>query len=449
MLRTFEKHIHCNFPFLSNKKLLIATSGGIDSVALTHLLHLLQFKISLAHCNFRLRGIDSDTDEIFIKTEAEQLKINCFTTSFNTEAFAKKNGISIQMAARELRYNWFEEIRKNNHFDYILTAHHADDNLETFLINLSRGTGLDGLTGIPAVNNSIVRPLLPFSRKEIITFVKNNNLLWREDKSNTETKYLRNKLRHDIIPLLKELNPNFITSFTKTIENLQGSKQVVTDKIAEVEAQVIHKKEDVLELDIQKIKALKNPKIYLFEILKTYGFSEWEDVYNLLEAQTGKNVFSSTHRLIKNRNFLLLSRVNSSTNRYDIVTIAKNVKGVNILNKETSQVDLKLKIEQVLPSKIEQYKTNKNRIHIDEEALKYPLYVRKWEKGDYFYPIGMEGKKKLSKYFKDEKLSLLDKESIWLLCSENKIVWIIGKRLDNRFKIDKNTTKILKIEIVE
>ncbi len=445
MLPAFEEHIHNDFSFLKGKKLLIAVSGGVDSTVLTHLLNKLQFTISLAHCNFRLRGKDSDIDEVFVKTEASKLDIPCFVTHFNTKYHATSKGVSIQMAARELRYNWFDEIVQKNNFDYILTAHHADDDLETFLINFTRGTGLDGLTGIPAINKNIIRPLLPFTRKEIERFAKSNNLSWREDKSNAQTKYLRNKIRHDIIPVLKSLNPNFMGSFSKTSENLQGSKQLVEDRIDEIQSQLIQKEGTLLKFNIQKLKSLNNPKAYLFELLNSYGFTEWNDVLSLLKAQSGKQIFSKTHCLLKDREFLLLTELHPTYSEKKEIKISDKDQSIKL-------VDLKLKFTHQKTKNLTQQQadsqcTSNNLICLDKNKLVFPLTVRKWKNGDYFYPMGMQGKKKLSKYFKDEKFSLLDKENIWLLCSNNNIVWIIGKRLDNRFEINKNTTEILKIEI--
>ncbi len=441
MLLAFQKHIDVHFSFLKKKKLLIAISGGVDSVVLTHLLDQLNFNIALAHCNFRLRGVASDLDEAFVQNFAKKSQCDFYVTSFETKDYATKKNISIQMAARDLRYAWFDQLIKKHDFDYLLTAHHADDNLETFLINLSRGTGLEGLTGIPTINNQIIRPLLPFSRKEIETYANNNDISWREDLSNAETKYLRNKLRHDVIPLLKEINPNLLESFTKTIEHLKGSKQIVRDRINEIKKEATIETGKNLELKIQNLKSLENPKAYLFEILNTYGFTEWDDILNLLEAQSGKQVFSKTHRLIKDRDYLILSKISKPLKEEEAFIINDSDGHISFPN---FQLDLK-DVEPKFISDI--LKNNKQTVYFDKSLLTFPLTVRKWKKGDYFYPLGMRGKKKLSKYFKDEKLSVLDKENIWLLCSKNDIVWVINHRQDERFKVIKSTKNILKIEI--
>ena len=437
MIQSFQKHIFKNASFLKDKKLLIAISGGLDSIVLTHVLNDLEFSISLAHCNFKLRGKDSDLDEGFVQKLAGNLNIPFLVMQFETQSYANENGISIQMAARELRYHWFDKLMQNNKFDYLLTAHHADDSLETFLINFARGTGLDGLTGIPAINDKIVRPLLPFTRKEIENYALENNLFWREDKSNAETKYLRNKIRHDIIPVLKKLNPNFMNSFANTIENLQGSQQIINDRVDELRKEIIKKEEEVIQFNIHKIKQLSKPKAYLFEFLKEYGFSEWNDITSLLDAQSGKQIYSHTHRLLKDRSYLLLSKI-TAISENEIFQIDES-------DSEFSNPDIQLNFKTSEEFTFD--KSVNNIVYIDKALLKFPLVVRKWRKGDYFYPIGMQGRKKLSKFYTDEKLSLLEKEKTWLLCTaKNEIIWIIDKRLDNRFKITNNTSEILKID---
>lgn len=433
MQQKLAQHIRNNFPFLTDKKLLIATSGGIDSVVLTHLLHQLNFDITLAHCNFKLRGVESDVDEEFVKNLGETLNISTFITTFETEKIAKEKKQSIQIAARELRYTWFNELLKKHHFNYVLTAHHADDNVETFLINLSRGTGLEGLTGIPTINKNIVRPLLIFSRDEILAYAKKHNIKWREDQSNASTKYLRNKIRHQIVPVLKEINPHFLEAFTKTLKNLQESQQIVDDCIKNTSKTLFIDG----KIDIKKVLELSNPKAYLYQILKPYGFTAWKDIANLVTAQSGKQVFSKTHQLLKDRDFLILSKIHLN----DISHKGEQFYFIKEDCKEITQ-PIHLVIETV--SKIG--KKDIHTIYVDKDLLKFPLILRKWQKGDYFYPLGMQGKKKVSKYFKDEKMSLLEKEKIWLLCNnDHRIIWIEGKRQDGCTIVKPNTKTILKI----
>ncbi|AUC86190.1 tRNA lysidine(34) synthetase TilS [Polaribacter sp. ALD11] len=441
MLQKLSNHITKNFPFLKDKKLLIAISGGIDSVVLTHNLAALNFNISLAHCNFNLRNTESDLDEKFVTELANTLGIDCFTTSFETKKIAKVNKESTQIAARNLRYTWFEELITTHNFDFVLTAHHADDNLETFLINLTRGSGLDGFTGIPEINGNIVRPFLKFSREEILNFANENAISWREDKSNASTKYVRNKIRHNVLPVLKEINPSLLDTFSKTIENLQESKQIIEDRIADVSKKIVENNCSIAleetKFNIKKIQQLSNPKAYLYQLLEKYHFTEFNDVYNLLSAQSGKQLFSKTHILLKNREFLILSKKNNFSD------VSKSQKTTFEIAKNTVEITnpIHLTLEEVNEKSIQ----NKNTIYVAKALLKFPLILRKWQNGDYFYPSGMKGKKKLSKYFKDEKLSLLEKNNIWLLCNNTgDIIWIIDKRQDNRFGVDTNA-EIIKI----
>ncbi len=439
MYKAYKNHINKNLPFLTESKLLIAISGGLDSVVLTLLCKALNLNITLAHCNFNLRGNESNADEDFVIQLANDLNIEVFIQNFDTEAYAKTHKLSIQMAARELRYNWFKDLARQLLFDYILTAHHADDNLETFLINLSRGTGLDGLTGIPETNEKIVRPLLQFSREDIESYAKSENLKWREDSSNALTKYLRNKLRHDVIPVLKEINPQLLQNLKKTQKHLQDTKQIVEDRLVRIEKKVVSVEDDIIKFNIKKLQKLSNPKAYLYELLKDYNFTEWNDIFDLLNAQSGKQVFSETHRLVKDRKYLLLSKLDSNV-------IQNDSEESLIIKKNTKQFQTPFGIL-FFDEANALFGKRTNIVHVDKDKLSFPLTIRKWQKGDYFHPFGMQGKKKLSKYFKDEKLSLIDKESIRLLCSGNDIIWIINKRADNRFKVTDKTKNILRIEL--
>ncbi|CDF80135.1 tRNA(Ile)-lysidine synthetase [Formosa agariphila KMM 3901] len=435
MLNSFKQHIERQLPFLQNKKLILTISGGIDSVVLAHLCHKLGLNFALAHCNFNLRGDESDADEAFLVKLADDLDVEIFIESFDTNQYAADTKLSIQMAARELRYRWFEELVDLLHFDYVLTAHHADDNLETFLINLSRGTGIEGLTGIPEINDYIVRPLLPFSRTEIIAYAEANGINWREDSSNNSTKYLRNKLRHDVIPVLKEINPQWLQNFKMTQNHLHDSKILIDDFMTQVYKDVVAFEADVIKFDISKLLKYPNPKPYLYQLLKSYKFTAWDDIYNLLEAQSGKQVFSETHRLLKDREYLILSLKDAQDNNVELhYEITEDLNPIKTAF-GTFSFSIISEIQDTL----------KDTIYVDFDKLEFPLTIRKWEQGDFFFPLGMQGKKKLSKYFKDEKLSLVEKEHVWVVCSGNDIVWVINRRGDNRFKVTTTTKQILKI----
>ncbi len=433
---------------MKKNKLLIAISGGLDSVVLTHLCHDLKLDFSLAHCNFNLRGEESDADEQFVMDLADSLNREVFVESFDKEDYARLNKLSTQMAARKLRYDWFEELADQLEFDFVLTAHHADDNLETVLINLSRGTGLDGLTGIPEQNGNIVRPLLPFSRDDIEAYAKLKNWKWREDSSNTSDTYLRNALRHHVVPKLKELNPQMLQNFGKTVSHLRDVKDILQDRIDDVASRIITIKDNgEIHLSIEELKELPNPKVYLYQLLKDYGFTEWNDVSELLNAQSGKQIKSSSYRLVKSREVLILNKI-IETQKHEITidTHQEKVKTPNGVILFFDEADALFGTRTDIKDANEKFAKT---IFVDKDLLNFPLSVRGWCEGDYFYPFGMKGKKKLSKYFKDEKLSLPEKERIQILSSGNDIIWVIGRRADDRFKVTNNTEHILKIKIEE
>lgn len=445
MIRAFKQHIKSDFPFLKSKKLLIAISGGIDSVVLAHLLYKSDFNIGLAHCNFNLRGKESNKDEQFVKDLGKKFGFETFTINFNTKEYAQTNNISTQMAARELRYNWFQKIIKKHKYNYVVTAHQKDDIIETFLINLTRGTGIDGLCGIPPINKNIIRPLLPFSRNEILTYATRNKIHWREDNSNSSIKYVRNKIRHKVVPVLKELNPSLLESFQNTLENLNESKQLITDRIKEVSKDVKTKHKNETHFNCEKLLNLNNPKAYLYQLLKRYNFTEWNDVLDLLTAQTGKQISSSTHRLLKNRDVLILTKIEDFQKDLEY-KIERNTKKISepvklkfeVVHKVNDNKNSFFLFDEIIDKK-------DNFIALDADKLKFPLTIRKWKNGDYFYPLGLNGKKKLSKFFKDEKLSLIEKENSWVTTSNGNIIWVIGKRLDERFKVTEKTSTVFKI----
>jgi len=434
MEKTFKNLIKTDFPNLCGSKLLLAVSGGVDSVVMAHLCASAKLDFSIAHCNFNLRGEESDGDEKFVVDLADSLEVEVYTESFDTLSFAENHKISVQMAARDLRYEWFSELSNLIQFDYVLTAHHANDNLETFLINLIRGTGPEGLSGIKNERDQIIRPLLSFTRAQIEAYARKKQYKWREDSSNASDKYMRNKIRNQIVPAMEEINPQLLDGLAKTQQHLQESLDLVEDYISLLYPKLIQKDTYGYAINIDFLQRLPNQKQILYQLLKSFGFSEWNDVYDLLEAQSGKMVLSESHRLIKDRERLLLTEHNDQIehNEYHLDKEESLVMIPGLGTFHMNEVD---KMEQ----------TSKSCIYVSEDKLKFPLTIRKWRKGDYFHPFGMKGKKKLSDFFKDEKFSLPEKEHTWILCSEGEIVWIINHRADNRFAVENSNSKILKI----
>lgn len=435
MVERLKNHIETQFPFLKKSKCLIACSGGLDSVVLAHLCRTMDIDFALAHCNFNLRGDESDADEAFVIDLGDRLNAEVFVEHFDTTAYAEDKKQSIQVAARELRYYWFYNLAEALQFDVILTAHHADDNLETILFNLTRGTGITGLIGIPEMNDNVIRPLLAFTRQELEAYAKTNSIHWREDSSNTTDKYARNYLRHHVIPKLKSLNPELLQNINSTISNLKDTADIVEESLnAVAKRAIVNIDEHAIHFKISEFKKVNNSKAYLYEMFKDYGFTAWDDIVDLLDAQSGKQVFSETHRLIKDRKHLILTEVHNDQDANILINTMDNTIDTHLGKISFSESD---KINE----------TDRSSIYVDMDQLKFPLTLRKWQKGDVFYPSGMKGKKKLSKYFKDEKLSLPEKEDVLLLCSKDKIVWVIGRRADDRFKVSKKTKHILNIRI--
>lgn len=435
MLSNFKAHIELNFPSLLKNRVLVACSGGLDSVVLTQLCHTIGVDIAIAHCNFKLRRVESDLDEAFVRQLAKKLGVAYFVTHFDTVGYVKEQKVSVQMAARELRYTWFDGLLKTNGFTKVLTAHHLDDNLETFLINLSRGTGIGGLTGIPEHTETLARPLLKYSRADLLAYANSNGFEWREDASNTDSKYLRNKIRLELVPVLKELHPNFLENFKNSTTYLGQSAGIAKNHVAQLQQVLFIQENGVVKIPISKLKELNPIEGYLYGLFQEYGFTEWGNLEALLDAMSGKCIESKSHRLLKDREFLWLSPLEISTD--EVIKYAVSV--------EDKKINLPITLEFL--DVVVRNENTSAIIYVDKNALKYPLRVRKWEKGDYFYPLGLQGKKKLAKFFKDEKVPVTLKDRQWLLCSGENIVWVIGKRADERFKVKPDTKAILRIEV--
>ena len=444
MLEKVREYIQKENLIKDNTKIIVGLSGGMDSMVLLDILTLLGYSCIAAHCNFHLRGEESNRDEIFVKKWCKSIDIPFTSINFDTNQYALDRKISIEMAARELRYNWFETLRKHYQANYIAVAHHKDDSVETVLLNLIRGTGIKGLTGISAKNGHVVRPLLCISRLEIEKYILERDIPHVTDSTNSEDLYLRNSLRLNVLPLLETLNPSVKDTIYRTSRNLTEAEKIYSESIQKSIKDVFFDN----KIDINKLRQTASPRSVLFELLTTYNFtpSTIEDISESIDSISGKIFYSDSgsdlkkkkYRLIKDRSYFLLDVVN------DII----NDNQTYLIEEETTEIDfpINLKIREISSPKDIIY--DSRFLYIDADKIKYPLVLRKWRSGDWFIPFGMKGRKKLSDYFSDRKFSLKDKEDAWLLASGDDIVWIVGERNDNRFRISEDTIKIISIEQV-
>jgi tRNA(Ile)-lysidine synthase len=443
MLQAFKAYIAKENLFLPGDKILLAVSGGMDSVAMVELFSQAKYSFAIAHCNFQLRGEESDTDESFVRKLAKKLKVPFYIRKFPITDYAEEHRLSTQMAARELRYTWFNELLTKEAYSFLATAHHLDDQIETFFINMLRSTGIAGFHGILPKQGKIIRPMLFASRNEIGGFVKRNNLLFREDSSNQEIKYLRNKIRHELIPVLAEINPGFSNILTENIHRIREAEKIFRDTIDDArKILVIEKKERIL-ISIAKIKKLHPLTTYLFEFLSPFGFnySVAKDIVDALDEEAGKQFYSPSHRLIKDRDDLIITTLES----------VKKVEGRKTefqIPDNTSRLrkPLKFTFKKLFKDPGFRIDVSAEAANLDLHKITFPLTLRKWHHGDVFHPFGRDHKKKLSDFFTDCKLSLDEKENTWILCSGEKIVWIVGHRIDNRFRITSKTKEVLQIK---
>ncbi len=425
MLIDFKKHIEKNFSNIIGKKLLICVSSGVDSMVLLKLFQNLNYNISVAHCNFKLRDDESDADADFIKNYCKSNNITFHYKEFNTNI----PNNSIQMSARKLRYEWFHELSTTYKINYILTGHHLEDSLETFLINISRSTGLEGLLGIKEENYNVVRPLLTYSKNQLIEYAKQSNLKWREDSSNSKSDYLRNKFRNNIVPLLLELNPEFIKNFSNTISYLKKDNLIIEQVIDDFKKKHFKSKPNVIQIKKHLIKSLDQN--FIFRLFKKYGFKNSNEIFDLCFSSTGKIIHSKKYSLLSDRENLLLKKNN-------------NKKIENFFYNNSTDFTLPDNI------KIEEGDFNErldNSLYLDKKNINFPITIRRWIRGDYIYPTGMKGKKLISKIFKDKKLSKYEKEEQLIVEDCDHILWLVGIRFDKRKYNEQNLNfKISKID---
>ena len=437
MLKRFEVNINKNTLFNKTDKLLLAFSGGVDSVVLADLLHKAGYQIELAHCNFQLRGQEAKDDTSFCESFAKSINAKFHVIYFDTKTYAVEHKLSIQMAARELRYNWFKTLKAEHCFNYILTAHHANDNVETLFVNLIRGTGIKGLQGIPEKQNDMVRPLLFATKDEIREYADKQNLSFREDSSNQEVKYKRNFIRHQIVPELKKLNPAIEETIHTSIQFFKQSSEIITE-YAQLKFQSICKEENNwLYIDIELLILEKQKETLLFEWLynnrfKTSQIQQLTEALNT-EDRVGKLFASATHQLVIDRKYIIVKALKKE----------EEIKEFTITNiSDTKHLPIDLSLEETTNVS---FSKNTNEISIPYSADLLPLKLRRWKQGDKFKPFGMDGFKKLSDFFKDQKLSFFEKENVWILENKEHIIWVVGYRMDDRCRVMEETEKVLRI----
>ena len=439
MVTKVQEYIVHHKLFTKQSKVLVGLSGGPDSMVLIHLLMQLGYNCIAAHCNFHLRGKDSDKDAAFVSKWCNENNIPLFTIDFDTEEYAATNKISIEMAARELRYNWFEKLRLEQNADVVGIAHHQDDSVETILINLIRGTGIKGLTGIPIVNKHIVRPLLQVSRRQIMEYLSSNKVPYVIDHTNEEEMYTRNIIRLKVLPTLKKLNPSVKNSIITTSNNLKEAEKIYNGYINQAIEEVLNNN----LIDIAKLKETYSPQSVLFEILSPIGFtsSVIEDISNNLDSIPGKMYHADGFRLLKDRDYLIISDI-------ELGELQNKDKEYLIYADSTDKnlpFSLTVHKEEYTPEF--EIKRNKAILHCDIDKLAFPLTLRRWKEGDWFVPFGMKGKKKLSDFFSDNKFSIIQKEETWVLLSDNDVVWIVNHRADNRFRITEATNTVYTLSL--
>lgn len=427
-----------------NSTVIVGLSGGIDSMVLLDILTLLGYNCIAAHCNFHLRNDESDRDEKFVKNWCKTIDTQYTSINFDTKQYAADRKISIEMAARELRYCWFEAIRNEYQANYIAVAHHKDDSVETLLLNLIRGTGIKGLTGISPKNGHIVRPLLCLSRNEIESYISERDIPYVTDSTNHEDIYLRNSLRLNVIPLLETLNPSVRETIFRTSRNLTEAEKIYSESIQKSISKVFNDN----KIYIDELKRTASQRSVLFELLTPYSFtpSTIEDIYESIDSISGKIFYSDVnsdlgkkgYRLIKDRNIFLL----------DALTECNNKDKTFLIEEGASEILEPIRLIIRILNSSDEIKYHRNILYLDEEKIKYPLELRRWRAGDWFIPFGMKGRKKLSDYFTDHKFTLKDKAEAWILTSGEDIVWLVGERNDDRFKITDRTKKIVAIEKV-
>lgn len=438
MLRRFLEFSEKEKLFFRGNKILLAVSGGIDSMVMAWLFREAGIEHSVAHCNFSLRGTESDGDEEFVASWARTNSIPYFSTRFDTLAHAGTNKVSVQMAARELRYDWFRSLVRSGGFDALAVAHNLNDNVETFLINMVRGTGLSGLTGMSPRTGDIIRPLLFATREEIASFATAHSIEYREDSSNAEVKYTRNRIRHRVIPELEKINPGVLSAVTDTMKHLSSVSAIMDVYLSQVASRIFRSSGDTTEADISSLISLSPVEPHIFELFRPYSLSPKQtgEVIALLHAGTGKSVFTSTHRLLNDRGRILITpRREEVPQEYRFSSIDEiRISGLFSDLRITEPADEALPATHLTAS-------------LDLDMVNFPVTVRHWKPGDRFIPLGMKQPKKISDFLIDLKVPVTKKEQVLLLISGSEVMWVMGYRIDDRFRVTPRTERILVLTV--
>ena len=439
MLKRFEDFLNEQKLCSTGDRILLAVSGGIDSVVMTHLFHSTGYSCALAHCNFQLRGEHSDVDEAFVRELAGYLGMPVFVKRFDVDEEVKTKGISVQMAARDLRYAWFGELLSELGFDAVATAHNKNDSVETFFLNLSRGSGIRGLKGIASRRDKIIRPMLFATRKEIEAYRQEQGFEFRDDASNFETKYQRNKIRHDVIPVMEQINPGFIESMSMNMDRLGEVHEIYRHSIEQQRSALFEEREGRITIDVRKLGDLHPLKTWLFELFSPFGFSrsQCEGIELIMEAGPGSRSISPSHQLYKDREQLIL--ISSPTDSFDRYYLDGPDKH--------SALPFSMDMEVIEREELGPIPRDPMCACLDLDEVQFPLTIRHWVHGDYFYPLGMNQMKKLSDYFVDNKIPVPEKERTWIMASGKKIVWIMGQRIDHHFRITEKTRRVLLLRL--
>ena len=435
-MRFIRRKIQACAPLQGAKRLLVAVSGGPDSVVLLDSLHREGFSVVVAHCNFHLRGEASDADAIFVRSLANKYQVAYCQADFDTEKVAEERKVSIEMAARDLRYEWFEQMADEYNCDLIAVAHNADDVVETFFLKLTRGTGLQGLSGMAELRGRIVRPLLQVSREQIMEYIAENELEYRIDATNLETVYTRNKIRHNVVSQLMEINPSFLETIANNMRFIASAQGIVEAYAAEAYKHVVTEEGERIRFDLNRLREFEGVDTLLFLWLNRYGFGSdvVMQLYRSLNDIAGKQFYSATHRIVGGREYLECTMHNAQCTMQN-AEFTIDEKQFTINN------PIKLEVNEVDIADFRLIKSA-NVACLDVDKLQYPLVLRRWKRGDWFIPYGMKGRKKLSDFFADNKMNLIEKERVWLLASGDDIVWVVGHRVDARYAVTEKTKRV-------